>query len=349
MAKNDKKTDDNMGVLREEIRKQEFRPAYLLYGEESYLVQDFRRRLKDALVGSDQMNYASYSGKNLNLQEIRDLSVTMPFFAERRLLLFEETGLFSGDAGEFPTLFDSLPDTTHLVFVENSVDRRSRMYKKLAEKGLCCSFYRQTRENLRRWIASGFGSMGLRITDTAAERLLDYVGEDMGGIRMEMDKLAAYCIEKGFVEEKDIEALCTERPENRIFEMVENVSRGLTGKALAQYSDLVTLKESPLGILFLVGRQMNQLLTIREMEKERKSRDEIAAQMKLHSFVVQKLSSIGRAFTEQELKAAVECCVASEEAVKTGKMSDRVAVETLIMALSGRVFGNTCKATPAGS
>ena len=337
MAKNNKKIDDNMTVLREEIRKLVFRPAYLLYGEETYLVQDFKKRRREALVGDDKMNCTSFSGKNLNLPEIRDLAMTMPFFAERRLLLFDDTGLFAGDSGEFPELVESLPDTCHFLFVESAVDRRSRMYKKVAEKGLCCNMMRQTRDTLERWIGSGFSRMGLKVTFEAANALLDCTGDDMGSIRMEMEKLSAYCLDKGSIERSDVEELCTVRPENRIFEMVESVSRGQTKAALDMYNDLVSLKESPMGILFLVSRQMNQLLTVREMEKERKRRDEIAAAMKLNPYVADKLSGIARTFTLKQLQTALSACVEAEEAVKTGRMSDRIALETLIVALSQRV------------
>ena len=41
-------------------------------------------------------------------------------------------------------------------------------------------------------------------------------------------------------------------------------------------------------------------------------------------------------FSEEELRNAVEECVASEEAVKTGLMGDRLSVELLIMKYSKR-------------
>ena len=41
-------------------------------------------------------------------------------------------------------------------------------------------------------------------------------------------------------------------------------------------------------------------------------------------------------FTEEELRTAVEECVSSEEAVKTGLMNDRMSVELLIMKYSKR-------------
>ena len=338
MAKKKENADDNLTQVREDIKKGSFRPAYLLYGEEAYLVREYKKQLKTAMVGDDQMNYAYYSGKNLNLLEIRDLAMTLPFFAERRLICFEDTGLFSGDSEGFADLVSELPESCHFLFVESAVDRRSKMYKKVSSAGLCCNFARRDSRELVEWVARGFSRGGMGVTREAAQLLVDYTGEDMGALRMEMDKLLSYCIGKDGVRREDVEALCAVRPENRIFEMIEYASRGQAKEALDLYHDLLAMREAPLGILFLLARQMNQLLTIKEMERERKSRDEIAAAMKLNPYVVQKLSAIARAFTGEQLKNSVKECVSREEAVKTGLMGDQIAVDSLLIAISGRII-----------
>ncbi len=40
----------------------------------------------------DTMNYRYFEGKNTNPKEIIDLAETLPFFAERRLIVLENTG-----------------------------------------------------------------------------------------------------------------------------------------------------------------------------------------------------------------------------------------------------------------
>ena len=42
------------------------------------------------------------------------------------------------------------------------------------------------------------------------------------------------------------------------------------------------------------------------------------------------------AFTKEKLKEAVEDCVDSEEAVKTGQINDRMSVELLIVKYSAK-------------
>ena len=66
---------------------------YLLFGEEGYLKRQYRDRLTRAMLPEgDTMNYACYEGKGIEIREVIDLAETMPFFAERRLIVFENSG-----------------------------------------------------------------------------------------------------------------------------------------------------------------------------------------------------------------------------------------------------------------
>ena len=61
-----------MRQLNEDIRQQNFRQVYLLYGQERYLRRQYRDKLRAALVPADDtMNCSVYSGKDINASEGR--------------------------------------------------------------------------------------------------------------------------------------------------------------------------------------------------------------------------------------------------------------------------------------
>ena len=82
-----------MKNIQEDIRSGKFKQAYLLYGEEAYLKQQYKRNLVKALnPEEDTMNFARYEGKGIDVRELISLCDTMPFFAERRIdRLYEES------------------------------------------------------------------------------------------------------------------------------------------------------------------------------------------------------------------------------------------------------------------
>ena len=85
-----------MKDLIEDIRKKEFQKVYLLCGEEPYLRQLYKKKLTEAVLPEgDTMNLSVYTGKNVDPKAVIDQAETMPFFADKRLILLEDTGFFN--------------------------------------------------------------------------------------------------------------------------------------------------------------------------------------------------------------------------------------------------------------
>lgn len=320
-----------MQTLNKDLKEGTFKKAYLLFGEEDFLKKSYKNRLKDAIAGEDEMNYNYFEGKGIDIKEIISLADTMPFLAEHRLILLEDTGLFKSSGGEeLVEYLPQMPEMTCMVFVEAEVDKRNRLYKKVKEVGYAAEFSRQDVSQLARWAGGILAREGKKITGRTMERFLSATGDDMENIRMELEKLISYVGEREVVTDQDIDAICTVHVTSRIFEMVAAIVQGDTGKAMDLYEDLLTLKEPPMRILFLIARQFNQVLQVKELMAQGKDKGTIASRLKLQPFVVGKLMSQARAFTKEQILSYVELCVDSEEAVKSGRLQERLAVELLI-------------------
>ena len=90
----------------EDIKKGSFKPVYLFYGEEAYLKQQYKNRLKDAVLPEgDTINLSIYSGKGIDVEEMIAQADTMPFFAEHRLLLIEDSGFFKMQISSWQIIF----------------------------------------------------------------------------------------------------------------------------------------------------------------------------------------------------------------------------------------------------
>lgn len=324
-----------MKSIQEDIKTGNFKQAYLLYGEETYLKQQYKHNLVKALnPDGDTMNFSHYEGKATEVRGIIDLCETMPFFSERRVLLLEDTGFFKNKCDELADYMKELPDYVCMIFSESEVDKRSRMYKAVKGCGRVTEFVRQDEKTLMRWAAGILGKEGKKITQRDMELLLTKTGIDMGNLRMELEKLITYTGERDVVRAEDIEAVCTTQTTNKIFDMVRAVTEKNQRKALELYYDLLTLKEPPMRILFLLAKQFRQLLLTKRLAAEGASQNEIASRLGVPSFVVRNISACARSYTVEELEKAVEDFVDAEEAVKTGRLGDVLSVELLIVKYS---------------
>ena len=84
--------------LQEDIRSNQFRRVYLLYGEEEYLVRQNRQKLIRAVTGEgDSMNLNIHRDDHLDWSAVQDEILSMPFFAPFRMVVLDDTGLFCAD------------------------------------------------------------------------------------------------------------------------------------------------------------------------------------------------------------------------------------------------------------
>ena len=125
-----------MKKLNEEIREGNLKQVYLLCGEEAYLRRQYRDRVKKALIGDgDLMNLNCFEGKGIVPGEVVDLAQTMPFLAERRVLVIENSGFFKKGGEDLAAYLADPAPSAYFLFVEAEVDKRSKLYKAVTAKG----------------------------------------------------------------------------------------------------------------------------------------------------------------------------------------------------------------------
>ena len=327
-----------MKNIQADIKSGNFKQAYLLYGDEAYLKQQYKHNLVKALnPDGDTMNFNHYEGKGVDVKQLIDLCETMPFFADRRVILLEVTGFFKNKSEELADYMKELPDYLCMVFVESEVDKRNRMYKAVKACGTIAEFARQDEKTLMRWAAGILGKAGKKITQRDMELLLTKTGTDMGNLRMELEKLICYTEGRDVVTAEDIEEICTTQTTNRIFDMVRAVTEKNQKRALDLYYDLLTLKEPPMRILFLLAKQYRQLLQVKQFAEAGLAQQEMESKLGVPSFAVRNIASCARAYTISELEQAIKDFVDAEESVKTGRLEDKLSVELLIIKYSSKV------------
>ncbi|MBQ2802893.1 MAG: DNA polymerase III subunit delta [Lachnospiraceae bacterium] len=323
-----------MQRINEDIRQQNFKQFYLLYGEERYLRKQYTERLKKALCAEDdQMNTHFYEGKNLSIGEIIDLAETLPFLAMRRVIFISNSGLFKAGGEKLAEYLAAPNESTFFVFTESEIDKRSKLYKTVHAKGYAAEFAIQDENTLKRWIAGILGKEGKKITENTVQLLLTKTGTDMENIQMELEKLICYCMDREVITPEDIDAICTTRISNHIFDMISAIADKQQQKALQLYYDLLALKEPPMRILFLIARQCNMLLQVKEMKTRGFDNKAIGTQIGVPPFIAGKYINQASRFKTSELKKAVLQCVEAEEAVKSGRMNDLISVEVLILSV----------------
>ena len=87
-------------------------------------------------------------------------------------------------------------------------------------------------------------------------------------------------------------------------------------------------------ILFLLARQFNLILQVKELSGEGYDQSATAKRTGLQPFVVRNYMAYARKYGTQELRDMVQECVELETKVKTGQMTDALSVELLLVKFS---------------
>ena len=88
-------------------------------------------------------------------------------------------------------------------------------------------------------------------------------------------------------------------------------------------------------ILFLIARQFNQMLQLKDLRAQGYDSQTVASKAGIAPFIAKRSLAQAAKFELPVLQQAVEDCVEMEQAVKSGKLGDRLAVEMLIIRYSG--------------
>lgn len=323
-----------MKNIKEHIKQNQFKPVYLLYGTENYLKKLYKDKLKTAILGdNEEMNYSHFEGKGVDVSKVIGAAETMPFFSEKRLILIENSGLFKSQS-DLADYIKSIPETTYIIFVEAEIDKRNRLFKAVKAVGTVSEMNNLDEANLKQWITSLLVKDKKKITGDTILYLLSKTGTDMENIQNEVEKLICYAIDREAITAQDIDTVSTTQITSKIFLMIDAIGGRKQEKALELYYDLLALKEKPMSILFLITRQFNILIQVKNLASLGYNNSVISQKTGLMSFTIAKYVSQAKNFTMNTLKQALQSCAEVEEQIKTGRLIDKIGVELIIVRYS---------------
>lgn len=327
-----------MSGIKENIKSKNANGIYLLYGEEEFLKDYYSNRLIELCTdgGPKEFNLMKINSSAINNDEISEFAVSIPFMADKKILYLKNTGIFS-KANEsvkkfWLELFSSLPDYLVIVFNENSVDKRSSLFKAVSKSHSAEEFPLSKESELVNWFARILQKDGKAMEKEDICFVIENVGRNMYLLKSEAEKLISYTAHSGkIISGADVRACICKNLEGKVFELIDDITAGNQKKAIDGINDLKTLKEQPVVIISLIFRQFSNLRKIKTMEN--RSIGEIAEKTKLRDFVVRKNLSQARKFSMQQLDEAVFMCNDADRHIKSGFCEPWSAVEKIAISL----------------
>jgi DNA polymerase-3 subunit delta len=347
-------------ILKSDIKRGSLNKVYLFFGPESYLVEYYLKEVEKMLVEPEakSFNYSIFEGKG-NESKIITAAETIPFMGKTKMIVVRDSGLFGkSKKGESEKDYDlgqdsdieitntkiedknndqniieyieNIPQDVHLIFVENEVNKNTKAYKAIKKIGVCVQFDYQTLDNLERWAIRVFDSNKIKASKEELDALIHLCNFSMVEILNEINKLSAYLGKDSRLTMADIEKICPQRLQNKIFDMMDAVGQKNSVLAFKLLGDMLSLKEPPQKIILLLARHFKLMLYIKQLKSKKHSNERIGEVVGLHSFIVGKYLKQCEHFSAESLQNAMEDCLGMDRNIKTGKMDARIALEAFV-------------------
>ncbi len=321
-----------MSKVSDDIKNKTFSPVYLIYGDEAYLRENYMNALKKALVAPDDtLNFTAFSGKETNPEEVVSLAVTLPFMAEKRVILVQNSGFFKSATDEIADYIESPSEDTVLIFVESEVDKRNRAFRIAKKDGYDVEAAKYDVKKLPDWIALNFKRCGKKVSRETVDLLMERVGNDMTALDMEVKKIASYAGDREIVTNEDVMKMVSRNPAFNVFQMIDAIAEKKLNRAVGIYYDMLSEKESPFGILALMERHFRILMIAKDMSEKKADNADIAKAAGIAPNIIWKYVNQSKKYSRTRIRSILEACVKADRDIKQGLVADNVSVELLII------------------
>lgn len=332
---------------------------YLFHGEDDLssreAAQGLVARMKDSPVW--ECNVSTFDGEKMSLQDLAATSQTVPFLADKRLVLVSNYLARLSDSGRESSgrddakperaargskkaqlegllaLLPQVPSFCRLVFVEDRlVPEKDPVLQAIRGLGGYVRANRLDEGGLGGWIKARATKLGCNFSAGALEELGGAVGPNARLLNSEMLKLATYCQDRA-VEAEDVHLLVADARKANVFAMVDALGQRQPEAAVRELRKLFSEGDHPLRVVAMVVRQFRLLIQVKELSEAGASPDEIAQKAGAPYRGVVGLQRQARNFSFRELEQAYRKLLEYDVQVKTGGCDPEAALEFLMADL----------------
>jgi len=276
------------------------RPYYLLHGDEPFLVERALGVLRSRLVpdgtgGTWRTVWAEQDASRLGAA-LEDLASPSLFGGARILVVRHAEALRDEEQDLVLGTLPTLGDGGTLILVAASGDQRRRLLAACVKAGAAVAFPPlPDGRAAEAWAARLVRERGHEIAPAALRELVDRVGNDLGVLDGEIEKLSLRAAGGRRIETADVRALTTAARAHRIDELTDRLGRRDRAGALRVLRSLLAEGEPPIRAAAFLAANLRRALHVAELAEEGLGTERIASRLGMPAWLVERNAQRGSA------------------------------------------------------
>lgn len=307
--------------LDKKIDKGEIAPLYFIFGDEEFLVERFVQKLVNRLVSPDfkDFNYSLFYGKECRIEQLLESAMTMPMFAERRVILVKRAEELQADALDQLLVYMKQPSPDCcLIFQGTKIDQRRKLFQELKKLDLLVEYKKLKDEQLAGFVRREAESSGKRLDAEAAEMLVYYSGNNLRELVAQIEKLAAYCGDRVVISVDDVRSIASDTKIDTVFELADALGNRDLDRAMRQLHTVMRDTDAPYMLIGALARHFRQLCTLRALQEKKLSQEEMCRVSKVSPYFIRNLLAQARRFKADEFKEIFSQLHGADLGLKSG-------------------------------
>ena len=296
-------------------------PIYLVAGDDAFLIERSTRLIIDACNIDEGLNLSNFEGGEIkgNSEKLISALTSYPFMGDKRVVVAKEYYPLAADLKALKSYFDNPCETT--VFIIANTQKSDNLLKLPNVTEVDCAKGDDVVASM--WIKSQALKGGVKITQVAIDKIIEYASADMTKINGEIEKLVAYSLSTGEITEKDVEELCVKETEYQLYEVVEFISAKKYESAYTCLMEMMSTSGDGQKLFVSLYYHYRRMLYA-ALSKD--SDLEVSKYLKVKEYAVKVARRQAKAFSVKRLKEIVDTLALYDEKFKQGYVEQNSAV-----------------------
>jgi DNA polymerase III subunit delta len=315
-------------------------PLVAVFGSERYLKRAACDALRSLVLKASDESPAVFAGKDAALSDVLDELSMLSMWGDRRLVIVEDADEFvKKNRAALEKYLDKPARKSVLVLEVKTWNKTTRLAKSVEKCGISLSCEELKGRELQKWIDQTANlRFGKRVSREAAYLMEELVGNNLGLLEQELDKLSSYVGDRAQIEQEDVRALVGGWKTETTWKMLDSLRDGHLGRSLELLDNLLNAGEAPLKLLGGIGFVFRKYSEAAEWARQGESLGQALRQSKVFPNAIEPsgkfLRKMGRPSAE---KILTRLMAADGDLKGRSTTPPRVRMEQLLIELSGLI------------
>ncbi len=331
-------------------------PVYFFYGENDFLIREYEERLSSAALAGgglfgDLLCEVFYAGDD-SVADVTNAAATIPMGGSKKVVILRGAEKLKEKEAQSLVAYAKEPsDRTLLIVTARGIGRGKgasgiaappvERLSDLTKVSAVAVFAKAREADIREWIVRRLGKEGKEIDHEALNVIVDFIGQDLSAVAMEVEKIIIFLGEAQRATLSDVEEILPYLRVHTVFELTDALSRGDPGGSVEMLREVIGEGAEPAQILSTIRWHFMRLWSMKKMIDLRVDDTRISRELKIPAFRLAEYTAQARRIPHEVFRGVFKEFYKTDRLLKSrsGKGSvvlDKMALDITTMMRTGR-------------